>query len=385
MSFPNTGFKKPLNQLENPVYPDIRKGAPRFKWSGKYWQVDQGRTMIENTQQIPHNMIDTILVQNRDYNRQIAYGKSSHRDVVNLEFRPPLIDRDDVLPLSRIPRSTVVPRMNPGTANDSNTNGFVMQNGSISELGGYLEDRIVDPGWMQSFCAPTELYSITDNPPVLPDLECKMPSYSVSSGYQPIYFSEFEKKNVQLDFERINPKFNPGFQSSITNDGYNAAQDTIFEDSNLPSRSVSAGFTSDMRIGQTPIDYEFELNRPNVSVSSGYNTDIRNNNQSRSDIELHQRNVGGKNIIANPEYQFKQNRLNSENHNGKIIQKKPNYSYVVESNPIYKTENERTSQLAFQEKKPALTAQQGFNPQSYIPRSGIDSASVNLKKTFKSY
>ena len=35
-----SGLKKPLNMIENPVYPDIKKGPPRFVWSRKHWNVD---------------------------------------------------------------------------------------------------------------------------------------------------------------------------------------------------------------------------------------------------------------------------------------------------------------------------------------------------------
>jgi hypothetical protein len=104
-------LKKAQNALENPVYPDIRKAPPRFQDSGKHWTVDVGKTMAQ-TEFMPQFQENAILAQERDYNERI-YGKSSHRDVVNKAFRPPLITQEDILPLNRIPRSAVVPRTNP--------------------------------------------------------------------------------------------------------------------------------------------------------------------------------------------------------------------------------------------------------------------------------
>ena len=84
---PGSGMKKPLNMLEGPVYPDIRRKLPDFKWTRKHWTVDAGATMkgVEPMTQMYEN---AVLTQARDYNQTI-YGKSSHREIVNAEFRPP--------------------------------------------------------------------------------------------------------------------------------------------------------------------------------------------------------------------------------------------------------------------------------------------------------
>ena len=111
------GIKKPLNMIENPVYPDIKKGPPRFVWSRKYWQVDPGATM-RDTEPITQFIEPAVLAQSRDYNKTV-YGQSSHKDIVNAAFRPPLLDYyEDIGPLNRIPATTkaIIPHINPSTA-----------------------------------------------------------------------------------------------------------------------------------------------------------------------------------------------------------------------------------------------------------------------------
>jgi hypothetical protein len=107
-------IKRPLNALDNPVYADIRNKPPRFYKTRPFWQVDVGKTQ----QQIEFDVdrLDyAILAQPRDYSERI-YGKSSHKDVVNKAFRPPLLTQEDLLPLNRIPRGLTVPHTNPYTS-----------------------------------------------------------------------------------------------------------------------------------------------------------------------------------------------------------------------------------------------------------------------------
>lgn len=399
---PGSGFKKPLNQLETPVYPDIRKGAPRFQWSGKYWKVDEGRTMLENTQQIPHNLIDTILVQNRDYNRQIAYGKSSHRDVVNLEFRPPLQDRDDFIALSRQPRYTVVPRINPQTANDSNTNGFVTQNSSVPELDGFLEERIVSPSWIDSYCAPTPLVSLTDNA-IMPDLEIKLEPISASAGFNYNIFQNNDRPYVILDYEQVNPPLEAGGYIPITIEGYNGMSDinlnekrphvsassgigqTMLTDihgmvseieleSINPQVSASSGYNTGISSGLDNKEYSLNNNRPNVSVSSGQTSQYRPMTQTPIEFDLDEKLHAQPRINPESMYKTRNNDISV-----KTVDKNPNYSYMVESNTLYRQDNERTGQITAQEKKYAQSRYHGYNNNTIVPRTGIDVQPVKLK------
>lgn len=177
---PGAGLKKSLNLIETPIYPDIKKAPPRFLWTKKNWHVDTGRTVmeIEHNSQLNEN---AILFQSYDYNSQHLYGKRPTYDVfVNKEFRPPLQDRDDFLPLSRIPRPPVVPRINPGTANPSGNNPFEEQNFRMPGVDKHISDRVKHGDIRPTFFAPLEMP--TDNS-VLPDLEMKLPPTSASAGY----------------------------------------------------------------------------------------------------------------------------------------------------------------------------------------------------------
>lgn len=434
MSFiPGAGFKKPLNQIQNPVYPDIRKGPPRFKWSRKYWQVDEGRTMLENTQQIPHNLIDTVLVQNRDYNRQFAYGKSSHRDVVNLEFRPPLQDRDDFIALTRIPRPTVVPRINPQTANDSGTNGFATQNSGISDISGFLQDRIENPSWMPSYCAPTQLVSSIDQQ-VLPDLQIKLPTRSVTSGFEYGFTKSNVENNVENNFQKLDAQIETGSTTNIHLDGYNAMQNLELGEKRAPI-SASSGFATTIVPGMQDIEIQLQNKQKPISVSSGYSTDIRSTLiEPDSDIELQYNNpmVSASSnyttfmtpMVSNVDHVLNDNRPNvsassnfvssikssiidqtpidfdfvskigSRNTNMANVEhgyrtmnneisartiNRPTYSYTVESNVPFREENHRDGPINAQAKKEAMSTYFGNTNMGTMPKKHIEMQKVNLR------
>ena len=154
MSFPGRGLKKPLNSLNNPVYPDIRKALPRFQWSGKHWKVDEASALL--SPEALHIAADhVILAQSRNYNKEI-YGQSSHRDIVNGEFRPPIQDQyADFGPLTRIPVTsrTIIGRVNPGTTGHGNgTNLYTPNNQSITGISSYLTDRVSTGNLSSSDC-----------------------------------------------------------------------------------------------------------------------------------------------------------------------------------------------------------------------------------------
>ncbi len=67
-------MKKPLNAIEVPTFPDIKKGPPRFQWSRKFWQADPGAT-LRDTEPFTQFYENAILVQSRDYNKT-QYGSS---------------------------------------------------------------------------------------------------------------------------------------------------------------------------------------------------------------------------------------------------------------------------------------------------------------------
>ena len=131
-------MKKPMNALENPIAPNIKKGPPRFMNSRKYWTVGE-EVLNGNNGTIPENMLraDAVLVQSRDSSR-IKYGISSHRDYINETFRPPIERMEDREPLSRMPRDIVWGRINP------EVEWFEPNNSTLSETDKYFTNRIKD-------------------------------------------------------------------------------------------------------------------------------------------------------------------------------------------------------------------------------------------------
>lgn len=132
---PNGGMKRPLNYIEGPLYPDIKKDILRFKSARKFWQVDVGDTLKES-EKYPMFVNGIVEFQSRNRN-QTMYGQSSHRDVVNEEVRYPLISPYDLLPESRKPRRPVAPRVNPGLPQYQ-----IFQDNMFNGVFGYTTDRV---------------------------------------------------------------------------------------------------------------------------------------------------------------------------------------------------------------------------------------------------
>ena len=183
--------------IENPVYPDIKKGPPRFVWSRKHWNVDTGATLMA-TEPFTQMIENAVLAQSRDYNKTV-YGQSSHRDIVNAEFRPPLISYyEDIGPLNRVPTKiqALVPRINPTTSTDGGgTSGYLSKNDRPSAIEGALTDRVKKGDARPTFYAP---YEVPQDNSVLPDLEAKLPAISLNSGWVFDYRADLTPKEIEL-------------------------------------------------------------------------------------------------------------------------------------------------------------------------------------------
>lgn len=132
---PNSGIKKPLNNLENPIYPNIKKDILRFTNSRNHWKVDIGDALKESEK---YTMFIENIIEPQSRNRNITmYGQSSHRDYVNEETRFPLISPYDLIAESKKPRRPVTPRVNPGLAEYQ-----IYQDNMINEVYGYITDRV---------------------------------------------------------------------------------------------------------------------------------------------------------------------------------------------------------------------------------------------------
>ena len=417
---PGSGLKKPLNQLSNPIQPQILKAPPRFVWTRKHWKTDNG-TVMKQIEHIPQLQEAAVLFQSRDYNSQHAYGKfPKYTTFVNLEFRPPPIDRDDILPLSRIPRPVIMPRINPGSAFSSGGSTFSEQNMGISQVEKYLTDR-VKPGEIRpTFFAPI---SMPEDNSILPDLETTLPSTSASAGFR--FPSGGHTADLAADSRNdmsLQYKSKPVAASSRTTpltsfNGFDARQNLEF-DYNRPQIAVSAGKASKSLAGLTPVDLEFEYNRPQVSATSrehfaavgltpvdielfdnrssvsagaGFNPKVistLNNGMTSTDVLLEKKIEGGHRQISTPTHQAiydQEDRGNSFSNARVVTDAKAALSYnnVAPTNTTYQSKNLGERDVFFRQKPGAIGAQHGIHTQGHVKRAGVDVAQVRLKGTNK--
>lgn len=134
-------LRKPLNVIDTPEYPDIKKRYGRFAYARKYWQVDTGEVLKE-TEKYPMFMENIIEYQSRNRN-ETMYGKvSSQGQYVNENFRYPLIAPIDLEPLSRKPiTDAIVPRVNPSIPEGC----YVVYDNMVNDIKAHLTDRVRDP------------------------------------------------------------------------------------------------------------------------------------------------------------------------------------------------------------------------------------------------
>jgi hypothetical protein len=282
------GLKKPLNQLENPIYPDIRRAPPRFVWSRKHWNVDVGETMKSIQGDTQHSLGDAVLVQSRDYN-QFVYGVSSHKDVVNLNFRPPLETMEDHMPLTRLPRPAVVPRINPGT-------DLGLHIAYKDDVTKHLTDKIKSGDMPPTFYCPM---SLPDDNSILPDLEYKMPQVSASSGFASQFTKDGESHVDAKLIERFETPIISGQNNIFTADG-EMNYDYDLQDSR-PQVSASAGFTPITIDGDVNHDYQFDHSRPQVSALSGFESRVKVSGRSEPEnVRLRQKRMLAKSTVINP-------------------------------------------------------------------------------------
>jgi len=167
------GRRKPLNMIEGPQYPDIKKGPPRFVKSKRIAKVDVGAVGMD-AEKYPELWGFQVLTNSKDDITQ-RYGRRPHHTiVVDREFRPPYEPLEDIQPISRGRRPVTFGRINPGGGY------FKAQNISSNQVDGFLkEDERVKPGAL----APTYESPITFFEPTRqPVLAKKLPSRSAKAG-----------------------------------------------------------------------------------------------------------------------------------------------------------------------------------------------------------
>lgn len=406
--------------LETPQYPDLKKGPPRFVWTKKHWTVDTGRTMAE-VEHIPQLQEAAVLYQSYDYNSQHAYGKRPTYDaVVNKEFRPPLIDREDIMPLSRIPRPVVIPHINPGGAHPSGNNSFADQNINIPDVGKYLTNRVKEGQIQPTFFCPLDM---PEDNSILPDLRENMPSYSAGAGFK---FPTAADSMLTPDREYIDSgykQFHPEQLSGVTPITFDAPNASGRENFTLdyvnPQISATAGLNSVASSlpgtwGMTPTDIEAVYNRPQISSWAGLNNLVKDNRlggEQRNlelhynrpqfsasagtitrasgattpiDYELEKKLEGsvpadaGRNMSHITSWSSEAAQATIDHR--KIYNVRPDVSYKIPSNTRYRDDNELNSaQPHFQQKTASLSNYQAQISQSFIPRAGISTPDLKLK------
>lgn len=379
---PGGGLKKPLNMLQGPVYPDIRKAPPRFVWSKKHWEVDTGQT-LKQVEDIPQFFDSTVLFQSRDYNSQHAYGKYPTYDVVvNKAFRPPLITQEDILPLSRLPRPPIIPHVNPGTAYGGGGVYQAQNSTAPPELSKFITDRVKSSAIRPTFFAP--LYTPVDNS-VLPELELTIPSISATAGF---LYNTNPLDNMNQNIDRVvvdHNNISAVSGNKFANNGMITESDIsgIEYIDNLPNVSAIAGnkFNNNGMIAEGDVSgIEYFTPIPEISAVAGtkYNSNgilqpsQKQLYESRPRISM----TSGKkermhNKLESPNYEF------AEKIEG-------NQTYINPNNTYYKTENFNNDvsgrTVPYREKSSAYAHTTPYNVGGYVPRTGITVSKVNLKE-----
>lgn len=273
---PGAGLKKPLNMLETPVYPDIKKIIPETKWSRKYWQVDPGAVM-RDTEHMTNFLGDAVLWQSRDYNRNV-YGQDSFRSTVNSTFRPPLIDPiEDLVPLTRIPTKVhaIVPRLNPSTVGE--TNGYLARNNHNDDVKKALTDKIKTGQVRPTFYCNIEM---PEDNSILPDLETVIPQVSAYSGgvYPTINGPD---PTVELDYKQLHAKGISGQNPQVYLDGENAKENLILGYTK-PQVSTTSGTGNPYLLNGEQLLPDLEDVNPKVTTSAGVQTQVTVNGEVRS-------------------------------------------------------------------------------------------------------
>ena len=404
---PGSGRKRPLNNLEVSIFPDIRKAPPRFVWTKKHWNVDVGRTLaeVEHTPFQDH----AILYQSYDYGRQHAYGKHpTYNAFTNKEFRPPLIERDDILPLSRIPRPVTAIRINPGTANPTGNNAFADQQNMLQGIEKYISNRVKEGQIRPTFFSPMEMP--VDNS-ILPDLETKLPPTSASASFSFPSIGKVDRPDLELPYKQFHPsvvsdvtpirldarsalqdldlrynqpqvsasagtlisKMSPAIiepftpiDLEYTNPQVSASAIPTYHDmapiadqsfelyDQSPQISATAGFRGGLSLGSdiTPIDYEFDTKTAGSQPAFAYSKGIRTFDGSSAQVQ-----VGG-------DVEKMGKRLDT-------------YSYVVPNNTSFKSDLRGVPE--FRRKVASLDGYVPAIPQSSIPRKGVSDPNQRIR------
>ena len=404
--FPGSGVKKPLNIVEGPMFPDIKQALPRFVDAGKHWTVDTGATVLD-TGHLDQTLNGAILAQSRSYNQSV-YGQSSFKDVVNKNFRPPLLSQDDFLPLSRQPRKIVVPRINPSGVADS----YFTQNNRLGEIDSFLTDRIKSGEWRPTFFAPITFPN--DSNALIPDLELTLPHYAAPSGVNtpvrldaplqlPVLTGGRENFTLLLDsgvnipfvldgdvvrdfdlpLKRPHYKADAGVNTPVTLDMETPLTQLDLAE-NRPRYSAGAGMNNpallDMETSLTQLD--LKENRPRYSAEGRMNTPVQLNMETPLVNLVFQSQLDSK-LFANPGTAVFDGHDYTEGGRAqleKVGETLPQVSYTVPPKTSVTASNNRSIPSSFAGMRDTVSPDtSSYTSSGAIPRSGLEVPNVNLK------
>ena len=381
---PGQGLKKPLNMLEQPVYADIKKAPPEFKWSKKYWVVDEGKTVLDtesHTQLYEH----AVLAQSRDHGRD-RYGHTSYQEKIDA-FRPPLENSyEHHGPLNRLPTKVhaIQPRINPGTAHDGHgTTAFAVQNQTVSDINKHLTDRIASNSWRSTFYAPMD---IPEDNSVLPDLETTMPLYSASAGCETQVKVDAPKELKMSEVDKIQTSASSGYKLNynMAHTDQTDTNHTILETNLNPNVSGNAGYVNPYTVdGERPVnEYKLQRKAPSVVADSGYSALHTIDGETKLDEMELDKQIDSHLTIVNPGsesgYQTRLKSYTSPEEYIKLRQN-PNVSATAHRNYSYRDRNADKQNFYFKTKlEPEKSYHTNLN-RGTIRTAGVEAPNIKLK------
>ena len=399
--------------LEQPVYPDIRRQGPRFVRAKKHWKVDAGRAEMQ-VENIPQLQEAAVLQQSYTHGSQGAYGRRPTFDlVVNQEFRPPLQTQEDVMPLSRLPRRTVLPNINPQgpeAANQSMVSG---------EIEGFLTDRVKEG------TGPVRYFRPLDTPldnSVLPDLQFNLPQVAATSGR--VYASRSAPdRNENLELETRNPQIsatagyrgrtqngraeeeglelfylNPQISASAGRVGPTSGPyGTEIEEFGYVGHQVAAtaGYRGRTQTGRAQLDtngeeYDYTSAAAQISASAGYRGRTADGEVSRTvdaSREVYERERLGSRqaadagrVVRTQAFDPNSVTVQSSEMSRSVTDARPKQSFIVPNNTFHRAPGAKKHTEGIREKKAALQAARPTSSAATVPRAGITTPQTFLRK-----
>lgn len=378
MYIPGQGIKKPLNQLEGPEYPLIKKALPEFVDAKKHWVVDVGTTMLHDEN--PFKDQSAILARPWNENEYMSGGKSSHQERISEAFRFPLTNYyEHHGPLNRLPTKikTIHVDVNPSTISDGGTTGFVAQNSHETNY----KREILDNNLFVKDLEVDRFFRIEnpDDYDMVADLALKLPSMSVSAGHESQYKTIIPLGAIdQNKFKDTNhTSAGAGYSTSVYQ------MDTSGKDIHLDSKlttSAGSGYTTNVNeMDTTGKDLELS-SKLTTSVDAGHTTNVYEMDNSGKDIHLDSKLTTSVNAGYGNEDGYKTVIRRNDANLHRKLKENPRVSMTASTNYSYRTENDRNARKL----RPTMRVNQSYDGGrnfGVLPTAGPTIVPVRLKSS----